>query len=52
MPKKKEKPFWRRIRIPLPWQRGGPHSTPKGRKGYDRKAAKEGLRKEMDEVGA
>jgi len=27
-------------RIPLPPKRGGPHSTPKGKKGYDRKRDK------------
>ena len=33
-----------RMRIPLPRQTGGPQGTPKGKRGYDRKAAKKELR--------
>ena len=47
--RKKASPFpW------LTWPRSPvqrPHSTPKGKRGYDRKRAKKSLRREVDEPG-
>ena len=46
---KKKKPIWKMIRIPLPWQKSGPLSTRKGKKGHDRNEVKKELKREIDE---
>ncbi|MEW6615142.1 MAG: hypothetical protein AB1401_06745 [Thermodesulfobacteriota bacterium] len=46
---KEKKPFWKMIRIPLPLKKSIPLSTKKGKKGYNRKYAKEEARRELDE---
>ena len=46
---KEKKPIWKMIRIPLPWQKSRPLSTPKGKKGYDRKRAKKEAKGEVAE---
>lgn len=44
MARKKKIPVRKRLgRIPLPQQRGGPQSTKKGKKGYNRKRQKKRL---------
>jgi len=45
---KKRKPLWKMIRIPLPGRTGRPLSTRKGKKGYDRKRAKEEAKQEVE----
>ncbi|MFH2011973.1 MAG: hypothetical protein ABIJ37_04595 [Pseudomonadota bacterium] len=45
---KEKKPLWKMIRIPLPFKKSGPLSTKKGKKGYNRKDAKEEARKEIN----
>lgn len=45
--KRKEKPWWKRLRAPLPMQTGGLHGPKKGLRGYDRKRAKQELHREV-----
>jgi len=47
--RRRRKPLWKKVRIPLPSQRGGPHTGPKGKKGYDREKAKKEARKQIEE---
>ena len=47
--KRREKPFWQKVRVPLPRQSGGFHSSPKGRRGYLRSQAKRELMRLLGE---
>jgi hypothetical protein len=47
---KKQKPLHKSLRKPLPQKTGGFHSTPKGKKGYNRKNSKKVLKKEMESI--
>jgi len=46
---KEKRPFWKMIKIPLPEQKNKPLSTKKGKKGYNRKRAREEAKREIDE---
>ncbi len=39
-----------KIRLPLPKKSGGPMSTPKAGKGYDRKREREEIEQELEEM--
>ncbi|MGR3311155.1 MAG: hypothetical protein ACUZ77_10325 [Candidatus Brocadiales bacterium] len=46
---KKKKPLWKELRHPVPKKVGGPLTTKKGEKGYNRKRMKKGLQEELKE---
>ncbi|HHT9124750.1 MAG TPA: hypothetical protein ACFYD6_02925 [Candidatus Brocadiia bacterium] len=47
--KKEKKPLWKRMRHPVPKKVGGPLTTKKGEKGYNRKRMKRELQEELKE---
>lgn len=46
--KKENKPLWKKIRHPVPKKVGGPLTTKKGKKGYNRKRMKRALKEELN----
>ncbi len=46
---KNKKPLWNELRHPVPQKVGGPLTTKKGEKGYNRKRMKKGLQEELKE---
>lgn len=45
--KKEKKPLWKKMRHPVPKKIGGPITTKKGKKGYNRKRIKRELQEEL-----
>lgn len=50
--KRGETPIWKGLRLPRSVRAGKPHTTPKGAKGYDRRAARAQLRRFLETEAA
>lgn len=48
--KKEKKPLWKKMRHPVPKKVGGPLTTKKGEKGYNRKRIKRELQEELKKL--
>jgi len=46
---KKDKPTWKKVRFPLPLKPEHPHSTRRGKKGYNREKVKENVKQQIEE---